>query len=856
MKKTNTIKDKITRCAKKIRRVSFRNVIDVSEFKDWKNHVEHIVWQLVGFFLLIILYVGFGEKFHEFCIQHVSKVYMPIKNSFNSSLFASLSLVFTVFVILGLYVYRRLKDKVASPKRVLVFSFVEYVFYSWKLFDATYVCDKFSFYHVGLIVIAACILCELCKCLPRIERKNFTGNKGFTTDKIIKNEEFVNPIRAKYAQAVFDKLIETDVHEEAYALAIVGHWGSGKSSFMNMLRQKVCAAQYDFFDFNPWTTFSESSVDKIFIDSLKEFLQAHSISAVKQLSKYAKAISTVRGNLQIVPAVVDPLVESADSVGSIKKEIISKLSLFPKPIFIFIDDLDRMKEKEIFEVFKLIRNTFNFPNLIYVVSLDKDYVFEQLQNIGIKDGALFLEKIFPAEIFLPAIDDVDIILTLRDEIMAMVKNKNDILSVFSLLKESEREHIAKILKTYRGAKHFARQFALAFEMARCTLNIEGINYRDLLLLELLKRVNSHIYDVLTYSPENILGEPIVGVDVYNYYVFHENNSSPKMDSATYWLLSALFPGEPMGNRIGNCVYYSQYFSFGVRKLNVSQVKFKDILAASTSISANNGIYKSLRHLLTKPVRVDAKSLYDLFVNYSGNLSSKDSVDRYLLAFFTWMEFETNAIISRALLYIVSCKTYAKKDLQMDIKDSFIEKCQSMLKRTRNNSLVARCLSEVYQKKKTGECILSKDEIKNLLIFNCQQVLNRKTWEPISVVKEDGNELNLVAENSCLYKEIDSNQLMQGKENAVAEYLLSYFQRKRNVGTHLDETLKSISLTTEDLQNEFLYRGSTDLPHAVITIFPDPNFRFDMLKSFLNTCFVPYKNNVKQNQAKVKTKKLI
>lgn len=63
--------------------------------------------------------------------------------------------------------------------------------------------------------------------------------------------------------------------------------------------------------------------------------------------------------------------------------------------------MDRLGADEIFEVLKLIRNTANFPFIIFIVTFDKTYVINQMGSKNIP--ASYLEKIFMADFILPKI---------------------------------------------------------------------------------------------------------------------------------------------------------------------------------------------------------------------------------------------------------------------------------------------------------------------------------------------------------------------------------------------------------------------------------------------------------------------
>ena len=73
-----------------------------------------------------------------------------------------------------------------------------------------------------------------------------------------------------------------------------------------------------------------------------------------------------------------------------------------KPIVVVLDDIDRLSTSEIRDVFKLVRLTANFPNIIYIVAFDRNRVEEALAEQGVP-GRDYLEKILQVAIDLPVV---------------------------------------------------------------------------------------------------------------------------------------------------------------------------------------------------------------------------------------------------------------------------------------------------------------------------------------------------------------------------------------------------------------------------------------------------------------------
>lgn len=89
------------------------------------------------------------------------------------------------------------------------------------------------------------------------------------------------------------------------------------------------------------------------------------------------------------------------SPQSIKKEIISQLKSRKKKLLIIIDDTDRLSQKEICEIFKLIRVNADFPNTIYLLAFDSKIIEVNLEEQKGISGKDYLKKIVQVDFNLP-----------------------------------------------------------------------------------------------------------------------------------------------------------------------------------------------------------------------------------------------------------------------------------------------------------------------------------------------------------------------------------------------------------------------------------------------------------------------
>jgi predicted KAP-like P-loop ATPase len=205
---------------------------------------------------------------------------------------------------------------------------------------------------------------------------------------------------------------------EGYVLGIVGPWGSGKTSVINMIREfladepaLVCV------DFNPWVFSGTDDLVQAFFREISAQLKVKS----DQLADVAKTIDTY-GDL-LAPVTLLPFVgawfsrlRGASKVyaelhekrrGSINEQrgkVAERLAHLETPIVVVIDDIDRLESSEIRDIFKLVRLTASFPNIVYVLAFDRQRVEEALTQSGF-DGRAYLEKIIQLGWDVPAVPD-------------------------------------------------------------------------------------------------------------------------------------------------------------------------------------------------------------------------------------------------------------------------------------------------------------------------------------------------------------------------------------------------------------------------------------------------------------------
>ena len=119
---------------------------------------------------------------------------------------------------------------------------------------------------------------------------NFDKTRGLTRNLPISNKDDDFLGRDEFAESVVKDLLITDTSNSSFTCGIDAPWGSGKTSFISLMKNHL---RFDsvIIDFNPWSYTAQKDLVTAFFDELSKTLKHYDKSLAKNLIEYSKLLS-------------------------------------------------------------------------------------------------------------------------------------------------------------------------------------------------------------------------------------------------------------------------------------------------------------------------------------------------------------------------------------------------------------------------------------------------------------------------------------------------------------------------------------------------------------------------------------
>lgn len=326
--------------------------------------------------------------------------------------------------------------------------------------------------------------------------------------------------RDDFADHVVRLLDRVRSQSESSVLALIGAWGSGKSSVLDMVARKLKpidpAAKPSQEElgwlvaaFNPWTYGDVESLQNGFFQELRSVLpnDAKWSEARKRIGDFGRFIAPLAGFIpgvgaeDALKAMGDAIAgdQSATAMKAAAEEALRKLG---RPILFIMDDLDRLTPEELLLVFKLVRLVGRLPHVYYLLSYDESTLLDVLSRTELvpleaaadkRRARDYLEKIIQVRLDLPSLREAQA-LGMVDTCFNHVLTTNAVtLDDHNLnrFRTAFHDHIRRRLTTPRAInRYFAQVEALHVLLG------EEIDFVDFLLLTWIRTTEPELYSTL------------------------------------------------------------------------------------------------------------------------------------------------------------------------------------------------------------------------------------------------------------------------------------------------------------------------------------------------------------------------
>ncbi len=269
----------------------------------------------------------------------------------------------------------------------------------------------------------------------------------FNPDQPIKSNKEDLLGRASFARSLGDVILRYK-EKDSLAIGLFGEWGSGKTSIINMALEEIDKISFEdestkpiIVKFNPWTFSDQQQLISQFFKQLSAILKRTDYAtdakkAGEKLETYAaifeplSLIPTIGTFTLILSKVFKTVGGAAKGWGQLKEadldgtkkalnDLLYKLS---RKIIVVIDDIDRLNNVEIRQIFQLVKSLGDFPNTIYVLAFDNQVVINALAKVQEGSGSDYLEKVVQVPFEIPLISKQEVERLLFSQLDTLIKD--------------------------------------------------------------------------------------------------------------------------------------------------------------------------------------------------------------------------------------------------------------------------------------------------------------------------------------------------------------------------------------------------------------------------------------------------
>jgi predicted KAP-like P-loop ATPase len=255
--------------------------------------------------------------------------------------------------------------------------------------------------------------------------------------------------RAVFAKYLARCLLDHD-DPDSLVVGLYGSWGAGKTSIINMVLEELNFAANNMLDdekpiilnFSPWSYSGQHQLIYSFFRRLSSTLQSVPYFKNRDRIIYLLELYVSFFTHRKVPKALRPKRsffekltsrkqeeefgwESGRDLTLVKAELNELLRQEKHRIIIIIDNISRLYDDEIKQIFQIVKSMGDYAKTTYLLSFDKEYVISAINKIDGRGGTEFVEKIVQLPFEVPPILQQDLEIIFADRLKDIMKQVPD-----------------------------------------------------------------------------------------------------------------------------------------------------------------------------------------------------------------------------------------------------------------------------------------------------------------------------------------------------------------------------------------------------------------------------------------------
>lgn len=343
---------------------------------------------------------------------------------------------------------------------------------------------------------------------------------NYSTDKPIGNKEQDLLGRTHFSKQLGNAIYKYEGND-GLVIGLFGKWGTGKTSVINMTVNEIKDLSKSnkekpiIIYFSPWNYSNQNDLISLFFKHLKSKLNTNDKKFRRKLGRAldnysdliglfaSSRIGTIPG--QFVKIFIKNMgikwSKQDDDLDKAKKELEKALLKLNKKIIIIIDDIDRLTNIQIRDIFQLVKQVADFPNIIYVLAMDREVVSNALSEVHNIDGNEYLEKIIQIPFEMPNLNTFKVNEIFLAKLNQVIKDLNkEVIWDETYWEQVKLNCINPYINTLRDINRVINIFQFKFEML-----YQETSFEDLVAITTIEVLEPKLYKWICNNKNVVCG---------------------------------------------------------------------------------------------------------------------------------------------------------------------------------------------------------------------------------------------------------------------------------------------------------------------------------------------------------------